>query len=222
MGHRPQRAPTRPRHSAASLLLALNIHPRVVMELLGHSQISLTMHSTVEGRPPAVSMPAVSPPMRRAFLPSAPRYRTSRAEPAKVRKRRIDPSHQRAPGPAGQHQPRQRRAVSSHAPERLAPLQPGGRNPAMRSWATRIASTPRETSGTPAGGEPAGAGALSISRARVRDLQHPGADARAVRADEMPGWMVTVCDLSELRQVITGLATRTSGCIRWRQTAKRS
>jgi integrase len=31
------------RHSAASLLLALNIHPRVVMELLGHSQISLTM-----------------------------------------------------------------------------------------------------------------------------------------------------------------------------------
>jgi integrase len=31
------------RHSAASLLLALNIHPPVVMELLGHSQISLTM-----------------------------------------------------------------------------------------------------------------------------------------------------------------------------------
>lgn len=31
------------RHSAASLLLALNVHPRVVMELLGHSQISLTM-----------------------------------------------------------------------------------------------------------------------------------------------------------------------------------
>jgi integrase len=31
------------RNSAASLLLALNIHPRVVMELLGHSQISLTM-----------------------------------------------------------------------------------------------------------------------------------------------------------------------------------
>jgi len=31
------------RHSAASLLLALNIHPRVVMELLGHQQISLTM-----------------------------------------------------------------------------------------------------------------------------------------------------------------------------------
>ena len=31
------------RHSAASLLLALNVHPRIVMELLGHSQISLTM-----------------------------------------------------------------------------------------------------------------------------------------------------------------------------------
>jgi integrase len=31
------------RHCAASLLLALNHHPRVVMELLGHSQISLTM-----------------------------------------------------------------------------------------------------------------------------------------------------------------------------------
>jgi integrase len=33
------------RHSAASLLLALNIHPRVVMELLGHTQISLTMET---------------------------------------------------------------------------------------------------------------------------------------------------------------------------------
>jgi integrase len=31
------------RHGAASLLLALNVHPRIVMELLGHSQISLTM-----------------------------------------------------------------------------------------------------------------------------------------------------------------------------------
>jgi integrase len=31
------------RHSAASLLLALKIHPSAVMELLGHSQISLTM-----------------------------------------------------------------------------------------------------------------------------------------------------------------------------------
>ena len=31
------------RHSAASLLLVQGVHPRTVMELLGHSQISLTM-----------------------------------------------------------------------------------------------------------------------------------------------------------------------------------
>jgi integrase len=31
------------RHSAASLLLVQGVQPRVVMELLGHSQISLTM-----------------------------------------------------------------------------------------------------------------------------------------------------------------------------------
>lgn len=31
------------RHGAATLLLSLNVHPRVVMEILGHSQISLTM-----------------------------------------------------------------------------------------------------------------------------------------------------------------------------------
>jgi hypothetical protein len=30
-------------HSAASLRLALNVHSRIVMELLGYSQISLTM-----------------------------------------------------------------------------------------------------------------------------------------------------------------------------------
>ena len=30
------------RHTAASLLLAQGVHPRVVMETLGHSQISLT------------------------------------------------------------------------------------------------------------------------------------------------------------------------------------
>ena len=33
------------RHSCASLLLAQGIHPRVVMEILGHSQISLTMNT---------------------------------------------------------------------------------------------------------------------------------------------------------------------------------
>ncbi len=33
------------RHSCASLLLAQGVHPRVVMEILGHSQISLTMNT---------------------------------------------------------------------------------------------------------------------------------------------------------------------------------
>ncbi len=32
-------------HTAATLLLAQGVHPRVVMELLGHSQISLTMET---------------------------------------------------------------------------------------------------------------------------------------------------------------------------------
>lgn len=33
------------RHSCASLLVAQGVHPRVVMEILGHSQISLTMNT---------------------------------------------------------------------------------------------------------------------------------------------------------------------------------
>jgi integrase len=33
------------RHACASLLLAQGVHPRVVMEILGHSQISLTMNT---------------------------------------------------------------------------------------------------------------------------------------------------------------------------------
>src|SRR5947199_9032449 len=31
------------RHSAATLLLAMNVHPKVVQQLLGHSNISITM-----------------------------------------------------------------------------------------------------------------------------------------------------------------------------------
>jgi len=33
------------RHTCASLLLAQGVHPRVVMEILGHSQIGLTMNT---------------------------------------------------------------------------------------------------------------------------------------------------------------------------------
>jgi integrase len=33
------------RHSCASLLLAQGVHPRVVMEILGHSTIALTMNT---------------------------------------------------------------------------------------------------------------------------------------------------------------------------------
>jgi integrase len=33
------------RHSCASLLLAQNVHPRVVMAILGHSTITLTMNT---------------------------------------------------------------------------------------------------------------------------------------------------------------------------------
>jgi integrase len=31
------------RHSAATILLAMKVHPKVVQEILGHSQISMTM-----------------------------------------------------------------------------------------------------------------------------------------------------------------------------------
>ena len=42
------------RHSTASLLLAQNVHPRVVMELLGHSQISLTLDTYSHVKPAAM------------------------------------------------------------------------------------------------------------------------------------------------------------------------
>ena len=31
------------RHSAASLLLTVGVHPKIVQEILGHTQISMTM-----------------------------------------------------------------------------------------------------------------------------------------------------------------------------------
>lgn len=41
------------RHSCASLLLAQNVHPRVVMEILGHSTITLTMNTYAHVLPEA-------------------------------------------------------------------------------------------------------------------------------------------------------------------------
>ena len=41
------------RHTAASLLVAQGVHPRVVMEILGHSQISLTMNTYAHVLPEA-------------------------------------------------------------------------------------------------------------------------------------------------------------------------
>ena len=40
------------RHACASLLLVQGVHPRVVMETLGHSQISLTMNTYSHVLPP--------------------------------------------------------------------------------------------------------------------------------------------------------------------------
>ena len=42
------------RHACASFLLAQGVHPRVVMELLGHSQISLTMNTYSHVMPDAM------------------------------------------------------------------------------------------------------------------------------------------------------------------------
>jgi integrase len=45
---------TRPqgRHTAATLLLSEKVHPRVVMELLGHSQMRITMDIYSHVMPP--------------------------------------------------------------------------------------------------------------------------------------------------------------------------
>src|SRR5205085_12538931 len=55
------------RHACASLLLAQNVSPRVVMEILGHSQIALTMNTYTHVLPDlkhraAASMDAVLRP----------------------------------------------------------------------------------------------------------------------------------------------------------------
>ena len=42
------------RHTAASLLLAQNVQPRDLMEILGHSQISLTMNTYAHVMPAAM------------------------------------------------------------------------------------------------------------------------------------------------------------------------
>ncbi len=42
------------RHTCASLLLAQGIPPRVVMEILGHSQISITMETYAHVMPTAM------------------------------------------------------------------------------------------------------------------------------------------------------------------------
>jgi integrase len=46
------------RHSAASLLLAQGVAPRVVMDELGHSQISVTMNTYSHVLPPLVDAAA--------------------------------------------------------------------------------------------------------------------------------------------------------------------
>lgn len=48
------------RHTAASLLVAQGVHPRVVMEILGHSQIGLTMNTYVHVLPEAQREAAAS------------------------------------------------------------------------------------------------------------------------------------------------------------------
>ena len=46
-------------HSAATLLLSLDIHPKIVQELPGHSQISLTL-DTYSHMPPSLQAKAVN------------------------------------------------------------------------------------------------------------------------------------------------------------------
>jgi hypothetical protein len=50
------------RHTCASLLLVQGLHPRVVMETLGHSQISLTLDTYSHVQPCSRKLPARSTP----------------------------------------------------------------------------------------------------------------------------------------------------------------
>jgi len=45
------------RHSAATILLSMKVHPKVVQEILGHSQITTTMDSIPMSCPPCKVMP---------------------------------------------------------------------------------------------------------------------------------------------------------------------
>ncbi|MBZ5727443.1 MAG: site-specific integrase [Acidobacteriia bacterium] len=65
------------RHTAATLLLAQGVHPRVVMELLGHSQIAVTMNTYSHVVPAlqkdaAEKMNAILTPVANAVANSAP------------------------------------------------------------------------------------------------------------------------------------------------------
>ena len=66
------------RHTAATLLLVQGVHPRVVMELLGHSQISITMN-TYSHVVPALRKEAADQ-MDAALTPVATRVATSAPE----------------------------------------------------------------------------------------------------------------------------------------------
>ena len=48
------------RHSAGSFLIAQHVHPRVVMEILGHSQIAVTMNTYGHVMPPEMKDAAAS------------------------------------------------------------------------------------------------------------------------------------------------------------------
>jgi integrase len=70
------------RHTCATLLLAQGVHPRIVMEILGHSQISITMNlyshvipamqQEVAARLDAILAPAAPDGFATSFATNAP------------------------------------------------------------------------------------------------------------------------------------------------------